>query len=53
MNRIEIISNFTAMRALLKNKLYSELEEVIEETLAAAKGENVKKKTESENNHDG
>jgi hypothetical protein len=40
------------MRALLKNKLYNELEEVMDETLAAAKGEKPKKKIESENNND-
>ena len=39
MTKVEIISNFTAMKALLKHKLYDELDNVFNETLAAAKGE--------------
>lgn len=39
MNRIEIISLFTAMEVLSSAKQYEGLDKVIRETLAAAKGE--------------
>ena len=46
MNKVEIIATFTAMKKLQEHKLYDELAEVIEETLAAAKGELAKPKKE-------
>ena len=48
MNRIEIISLFTAMEVLSETKQYEGLERVIKETLAAAKGEIPAKKTKEE-----
>lgn len=48
MNKIEIIATFTALKSLQENKLYDEVMKVIEETLAAAKGETVKPKKAKE-----
>ena len=41
-NRIEIIATFSAIQKLLKNKCYSDVEEVVQEVLAEARGETKK-----------
>jgi hypothetical protein len=40
MNRLEVIAMFSSLKALSKNKLYDELDEVIDKTLDAAMNEN-------------
>ena len=44
MDRLEVIAMFSSLKALSKNKLYDELDEVIEETLVAAKNEKIASK---------
>jgi formaldehyde-activating enzyme involved in methanogenesis len=39
MNRLEVIAMFSSLKALSKNKLYDELDDVIEKTLSAAMNE--------------
>lgn len=51
MTRVDVIANYKLMKALLKNKLYEDLESVIDDTLAELKAEEKKgeKPEKSEN----
>jgi formaldehyde-activating enzyme involved in methanogenesis len=52
MNRLEVIAMFSSLKELSKNKLYDELDEVIDRTLDAAMNEKPtsKKKESGDNN---
>ncbi|MCL1831906.1 MAG: hypothetical protein FWG45_03220 [Oscillospiraceae bacterium] len=51
MNRLEVIAMFSSLKALSKNKLYDELDDVIDKTLEAAMNEKQpSKKKEFEEN---
>jgi formaldehyde-activating enzyme involved in methanogenesis len=54
MNRLEVIAMFTSLKALSKNKLYDDLDNVIDKTLEAALNEkpNAKRKESEDSDKD-
>ena len=53
MNRLEVIAMFSSLKALSKNKLYDELDDVIDKTLTAAMNEKpASKKKETDESDD-